>query len=261
MQRLPPEEENALEQERTSVILQHLYRNGATSVAELAQMLSCSEATVRRDLQELAGQNRLVRTHGGARVRVPAPNPLGASLAAEKSRIGAAAALLVEERDAIGFNGGSTCFHVAAQLRAMRAEWPVTAVTNALNVASELATGTAFKVVMTGGVVSKRSLECGGPLATAFVSDLHLNRVFIGVDGFSLEHGVTTDYEVEGHITKDLISKADQLIVVADHSKLGRVAFVQIVPASAVQVLVTDSGAPAEFVAAAEARGIRVIQA
>jgi len=250
-----------MEGDRKVQILQWLYQNGTASVTALSQILGYSEATVRRDLQHLAREGQVVRTHGGASVRVPEPNPRATRQMSEKSRIGTATAQLVQENDAIGFNGGSTTYFVARGVKAMHSQWNLTAVTNALHVATELSVDTAFKVVVIGGVVSKRSLELGGPLAVPFLQGLHLNKVFVGVDGFSLEHGITTYYEVEGSVTKHLIAQSEQVVVVADHTKLGKVAFAQIAPADVVHTLVTDTDAAPEFVAAVAGRGIRVIQA
>jgi DeoR family transcriptional regulator, aga operon transcriptional repressor len=248
-------------EDRKLRILEYLFQKGNASVAGLSEALGYSEATIRRDLLQLAREGQLVRVHGGAAVRVPGPNRTATSHLQAKNHIGQAAAQQVEEGDVIGFNGGSTTFFVAQAIKTTCASMELTAVTNALDVAMELSTDTNFKVVVIGGVVSKRSLELGGPLTATAMNELHLTKLFVGVDGFSLEHGITTHYEVEGNVTKHMIGRSQQVIVVADHTKLGRVTFAQIAPSTAVHTLITDMDAPDEFVAEAERKGIRVIRA
>lgn len=250
-----------MEENRKLRILEYLYQKGTASVAVLSQVLGYSEATIRRDLQQLAGEGQLVRNHGGASVRVPLPNPKASRNLQEKRRIGQAAAQLITEGDVIGFNGGSTVVLVAQAIKATCSHLELTAVTNALNVAMEMSVDTPFKVVVIGGVVSKRSLELGGPLTASPLAELHLTKLFVGVDGFSLEHGITTYYEVEGSVTKHMISRSQQVIVAADHTKLGKVAFAQIAPTAAVHTLITDELCPDDFLLQAERMGIRVIKA
>ena len=118
-------------------------------------------------------------------------------------------------------------------------------VTNALNIASELAIRPNIKLVLTGGVVRSESYELVGPLADSALSGLHLDLAFIGADGITADSGLTTHHEIEAHTDRALIERASRVVVVADGSKLGRVAFVRICPISAVHELVTDGDADA----------------
>lgn len=250
-----------MEENRKVRILEYLYQKGTATVAGLSQSLGYSEATIRRDLQQLASDGQLVRIHGGASVRIPGQNPKATRNLQEKRRIGQAAAGLITEGDIVGFNGGSTVLLVAQAIKTVCNAIELTAVTNALNVAMELSVDTPYRVVVIGGSVSKRSLEMGGPLTASPLDELHLTKLFVGVDGFSLDHGITTYYEVEGSVTKHMIGRSRQVIVVADHTKLGKVTFAQIAPTSVVHTLVTDSLCPDEFVSEAERMGIQVIRA
>jgi DeoR family transcriptional regulator of aga operon len=116
----------------------------------------------------------------------------------------------------------------------------LTVVTNALNIASELAIRPNLKLVVTGGWARSESYELVGPLAEQALAGLNLDTVFLGVDGISFEAGLMTHHEVEAHTNLALIERARRTIVVADSSKIGRTAFARICPIERVHELITD---------------------
>ena len=167
-----------------SAILERLADGGSVAVADLADDLDASPATIRRDLVILEQQRLLARTHGGATAHaVSYELPLrykGVRHAEEKRRIAREAATLVSEGMAVGLTGGTTATEVA---RALADRQKLTIVTNALNIASELAVRPGIKLIATGGVVRSQSYELSGPIAEASLTGLNLNVAFIGVDG------------------------------------------------------------------------------
>jgi DeoR family transcriptional regulator, aga operon transcriptional repressor len=244
---------------RLSAILEHLTRNGSVAVDELAHELEVSQATVRRDLQQLEGQKLIRRTHGGAVARsVHYELPLryrSVQHAEEKQRIAAAAAARVVDGAAIGLTGGTTTTEVA---RALVDRIELTVVTNALNIASELAMRPALRLVITGGVVRPESYELVGPLAEASLDGLNLDTVFLSADGVAHDTGLTTHHELEASTDRALISRARNVIVVADSSKLGRSAFARICALDGVHELITDTGADPHRVAELQEHGLTV---
>jgi DeoR family transcriptional regulator of aga operon len=114
------------------------------------------------------------------------------------------------------------------------------------------------KLVVTGGVVRERSYELCGPLAEATLAGLNVDVVFVGVDGISTTAGCTTHHEVEAHTDQVLLSRAREVVVVADSSKIGRVAFAQICPLAQIDEFITDRKADPAQVAALEAAGVSV---
>ena len=118
-------------------------------------------------------------------------------------------------------------------------------MTNALNIASELAIRRNVKLLVTGGVAGSETYELVGPIADRAVVDLHLDIVFIGTDGLTADAGLTTHHEIEAHTDRAIMDSAAKVVVVADSSKLGRIAFVQISPIAVVHELVTDDEANA----------------
>ncbi len=230
--------------ERLSAILEQLASDGAVEVAHLAGRFGASVATVRRDLQLLEEQRMLDRTHGGAVARgVMYELPLRYKAARhqdEKKRIAAEAAVRVADGAVIGFTGGTTTTEVSRRIVDRRG---IIVVTNALNIAGELAIRAELKLVVTGGTARPESYELVGPVAEQALERLNLDIAFVGVDGFAVEAGLTTHHEVEAHTNRSMIDRARRVVVVTDSSKLGRVAFAQICPIDRVDEVITDGGA------------------
>jgi DeoR family transcriptional regulator of aga operon len=245
--------------ERLGHILEHLAGNGSVSVTDVAAELDVSAATIRRDLELLQAQRLLARTHGGAVAHgVLYELPLrykGARNQQQKVRIAREAASLVSEGTAIGLTGGTTTTEVA---RSLADRQRITVVTNALNIASELAVRPNLKLVVTGGVARSESYELVGPLAEQSLADLNLDIVFIGVDGIDPEAGLTTHHEVEAHTNRALLQRTPRVVVVADSSKIGRVAFARICEIERVSEMITDSGADRALVDRVRESGVRV---
>jgi DeoR family transcriptional regulator, aga operon transcriptional repressor len=244
---------------RLSVILERLSDGGSVAVTDLAADLGASPATIRRDLVHLEQQRLLARTHGGAiahAVSYELPLRYKSVRQAEVKRlIAEEAAGYVSEGMAIGLTGGTTATEVA---RALADHGKLTIVTNALNIASELAVRPKLKLIVTGGVVRSESYELSGPIAEASLTGLNLDIAFIGVDGIDARAGCTTYQEVEAHTNGAMIKCARRVVVVADSSKVGKVAFARICEATEVSELITGEAADADAVRALTEAGLRV---
>ncbi|MET7731887.1 DeoR/GlpR family DNA-binding transcription regulator [Streptomyces sp. NPDC005402] len=261
----------ATPQARWSALLEMLTRDGRIEVEAAATELAVSAATIRRDLDELARQQMVTRTHGGAVINAIAYDlPLrykAARHAPEKERIAHAAAGLVKAGAVVGLNGGTTTTEVAralatrSDLGSEGVEPSLTVVTNALNIANELVVRRHVKLVVTGGVARPASYELIGPLATELLAEITLDHVFIGVDGIDAVHGATAHHEGEASINRTLARRAQQVVVVADSSKLGKRAFARICPLEDVHVLVTDKDAPAGLIEPFVAGGVEIVRA
>lgn len=243
--------------ERRAAILDQLARNGFVQVADLREQFVCSEATIRRDLTFLERSGYLQRSHGGAisdgQRELPVSNRLG-TMAEAKQQIAHTAAGLVQEGHAVGLTGGTTTQQVARELA--RAG-PGTVVTNALNVAMELVRAD-IRLVVIGGELRERSLELVGPLAEPVADRINLDILFAGVDGISSGGGLTTHNPLEARINRVLLERSRRVVVVADHTKIGRATFAHIAPIELVSDLVTDSSADVEELVDA---GVNVIRA
>jgi DeoR family transcriptional regulator of aga operon len=226
--------------ERRAAILEILEREGFTSVPQLTRELGYSQATIRRDLVQLGQSGRLRRTYGGAlssgNGETPYHEKLGEAADA-KTRIARAAAALVVEGMAVGFTGGTTTLYVARALPPFR---DLTVVTNALTIALELS-ASDIRVIVTGGESRGTTFELVGPLAEPVLQHIHLDLVFVGVDGISLDGGLTTHHPIEAQTNRALIRRAARTVVVADSRKMGRRTFAQIQPADPSQIVITDT--------------------
>jgi len=245
---------------RRDAIIELISGEGFVDISRLRSEFGCSEATLRRDLEHLKQAGQLRRTRGGAIANgageLPFTLKLG-EMAEAKRRIARVAASLIQEGQAIGFTGGTTTLQVARHLRTRSG---LTVVTNALTIAMELARS-KVRTVVTGGELRGKTYELVGPLSEPAASQIHLDLVFVGVDGFSVLGGLTTHNPMEARINRVLIDRSSQVVVVTDHTKLGRKTFAQIAPMSIVDILITDGEADKDAIAEVERSGIRVITA
>ena len=252
-----------LKEERQQQILDTVRDNRQVTVTELSSRFDVSEVTIRRDLRELAAQGALRRAHGGAVVATPAPPepPVVQRLSrAEncKECIGRAAAALVPDGDSVFIGSGSTTAYVARHLAGRE---DLTVVTNALNVATELATAAGVTVVVTGGMMRASELSLVGHIAEQSLREVRVDRVIMGMQAIDPEAGMTNDYLPEVMTDRTIIEMAPELIVVADHTKFGKVASAYIAPLERITTLVTDPETEPGIVAYLEEMGIRVIVA
>lgn len=165
------------------------------------------------------------------------------------------AASRVSDGAAVGLTGGTTTTEVA---RTLAERQHLTVVTNALNIASELAVRPNLKLVVTGGVARDKSYELVGPLAEQSLAGLNLDVVFIGADGVDPTAGLTTHHAMEAHTDRALIERAQRVIAVADSSKFGRVAFARICELERVHEMITDAGAAPRLVEEISRTGVEV---
>lgn len=251
----------ALRGERLASILVMLREQGSVHVAELAEEFGVSQATLRRDLAILEDQGLCVRRYGGAMptdssTELPVVYRDGRS-AKEKAAVARIAALLLPPGpQTVGFTGGSTTSEIAREL-ADRVDLVV--VTNALNIASEMALKPRVRVVVSGGVARSQSTELVGPWAESALAQASMGTAYIGVDGIDIDAGLTTHDEIEARTNAALLQRAERVIVVADSSKFGRVLPGVIAPISSVDVLVTDRGADEDTLEALRDLGIDVV--
>lgn len=253
-------ETRVLNEERRRAILEQVTHEGRVLVKDLAPKFATSQVTIRKDLEVLHGRGLLHRTHGGA-LPVSTGALLDPSLRdkeklhrREKQRIGAAAGRLVKEGQSVILDSGTTTTAVARVLREFQ---NLTVITNAVNIAAELA-GTAIEVILTGGTLRENSFSLVGPLAEESLRRLSADIIFLGVDGFDVEFGLTTPNLLEAKVNRVMVEIAKQVVVVCDSSKFGRRSLSLIAPCSAVQRTITDTRISKSDLQALEKAGIEV---
>jgi DeoR family transcriptional regulator of aga operon len=245
--------------ERLAAIMERMAARGNVDVEDLTHDLDVSPATVRRDLQALHEQRLLERTHGGA-VAIGGLYELPVRYRSsrrreDKLRIAQAALAHVRDGMSIALTGGTTTTEVA---RALVRRDDLTIVTNAINIAAELAVRSNVRIVVTGGVARSASFELVGPLAELVLDHVNVDIAFVGVDGISARAGLTTHREIEAHTNRVMLERASRVIAVADSSKLGAIALARICPIGALHGLITTAGAAEEEREAIAALGVDV---
>ena len=235
-----------LNEERRREILEMLHSDGRVLVRDLAKKFRTSLITIRKDLESLHHQGLLERTHGGA-----LPMRTGALQdqtlrekerlhRREKLHIAQAALRVIRPGQVIILDSGTTTTAIARGCRHVR---NLTVITNATNIAAELA-DSAVEVVLTGGSLRKTSFSLGGPLAEESLRKLSADVLFLAVDGFDVHYGLTTPNQLEARVNRAMSESARRTIVVCDSSKFGRRSLSLIMGVSAVHETITDRGIP-----------------
>ena len=253
-----------LTEQRRRNLLDLVDQNGQVTVVDLIKRFSISAVTVRSDLDALASIGAIVRSHGGAVRRLEATQdfPLRTKETLhhiEKVRIGKAAAELVRAGETIILDSGSTTAEIARHLKKLKLP-SLTVITNALNIAAELADHVGISLMMIGGLLRPISCSFVGPQAEAMMNDFHADRLFLAVDGFDLENGPSTPDVLEAQLNNVMIRSAKEVNVVADFSKLGRKSVSKIGPFDRIRRLITDKRAAPEFTEGLREKGIEVIE-
>jgi DeoR family transcriptional regulator, fructose operon transcriptional repressor len=250
-------------EERLQLIVNRARAQGRVDVAALAAELEVTPETVRRDLTSLERQGLLRRVHGGA-IPVerlgfePAVGQRAERFQEEKERIAKAALAELPPEGAILLDSGTTTARIAEVLPLDR---ELTVVTNSLPIALTLSVRPNVQVLVTGGRVRSRTLAGVGDWATSALSSVRVDIAFLGANGVSVAHGLTTPDQSEAAAKRAMIRAARRAVVVADHSKLGTDYFARFGELTDVDTLITDSGADDELVADFEAHGLTVVRA
>lgn len=248
--------------ERRLQISNMVRERGAVQVAPLAERFGVSMQTIRKDLHFLAERGVAERSYGGA-ISAGAVNVIGEPAVEakrsihidEKERIGRLAAGMVCPGESIVLDSGTTTLQIA---RHLRDDEEITVLTNDLDILSVLAAKERITVVMLGGTLRRRNRAFYGAQTVGALDDLHVDKLFLGVDGFDLDRGITTHFEPEAMLNRKMVHAARQVIAVTDCSKFGRVCLHRIINAGEIDDLVTDQHAPEAIQAAAERLGFRV---
>ncbi len=249
--------------ERQKQILSLLTQQGRLSVAEIVEQFSISEATARRDLETLASQGKAQRVHGGVIAIEQAPPELPIlererEQAEEKAQIGRTAANLVGSNETIFLGSGTTVLEVARNLRDHK---NLTVITNSLPVLNVLAGLKEITVISLGGMLRESELSFIGHITEQALTEVRVDKVFMGTRGLSLEHGLTNDYLQETLTDRAILKIGREVVIVADYSKVNRVSTVLLAPLNSMHTFVTDSKVDKKFVQALKRQGIQVVLA
>ncbi len=249
-------------EERREEIAVLVRQNGRGDVAELAGRFAVTPETIRRDLSDLERSGVLRRVHGGAipieRFRTePAVSEKAASMAREKGRIAGAALSFVPENGTVLLDAGTTTLALAQALP----DRELTVFTNSLPVGLELATRRSVQLYVIGGRVRGRTLAHVGEWALRQLADLRVDVAFVGTNGLTVERGLSTPDPAEAAVKGAMSRAGQQVVVLADHTKVGEEDTVRFASIEQVDALVSDSGLAPAHVHALEEAGVEVVLA
>jgi len=247
-------------EERWQGELELLKQRKRATFSELTKLFRVSESTIRRDLRELEKRNMIKRTHGGA--ILPRIVRLELSIDErktkfhlEKERIGKFAAEYINSGETVLIDAGTTTLEVARNIKEKENLW---IITNAVDISTLLISIDQIRVVLTGGELCRRDLSMVGPAAEETISKFHVDKVILGADAISVKCGLTCASLQEAQVKKAMIKAGREIIIVADHSKIGKVALTSVAPITQIHTLITDSKAPSKFIRDLERQGIQV---
>ncbi len=249
-------------EERWQKIRDIMANDGKVTVNELAAMFGVSAMTVRRDLETIADKGLIERTHGGAvlsRDHNLLQEPIEMRLAEnaeEKKAIGRAAAQLIKPGDKVYITGGTTTYWVA---KALVNRAGLTIITNSLPIANVLCGCKELDVIIVGGVLRHTDYAIVGRFAESMVMDMRMDKVIVGTGGVHPQYGVTNEYSLERMIGGTNLSLSENIIVLADHTKIGRVATSRTADVSQIRTLVTSRLAPPDVIEGIRKCGVEVI--
>lgn len=247
-------------EERRQAILSHLQAQGRVMVSELSEKFGVSEVTVRSDLQILAQQGKILRTHGGAVPAAPGLEDLRLERRRhqhprEKSHIGLAGAKLVGKGDAIFLDSSSTALAIAQHLKQHQY---VTVLTSSLAVAQTLLNASGVTVVMPGGIVQRDTASLIDIEGLAYLGQFNIQKGFFGAHGLAIPEGLTDISAEVAAVKHELVHMCRQVIAVIDSSKWGRVGLATFASLDDIDVVLSDRDAPPDLVRKIRERGISV---
>ena len=248
--------------ERRAFILQMLEQKPEVQVTEISRETGISEVTIRKDLTILQNRHLLLRTRGGA-MRKPVANQNQERAIdikrmfnfKEKERIGEEAAKMIKDGDYVMFDSGTTTLEVARHLDKFQ---DLHIITNAMNIAIELMKYKRFDVVMIGGNARANSLSTVGPLALSVMRNFGRYKLFLGVDSFSIEEGISTHNMEEALLNQIMIQQADKVIAVFDSSKFNKRSYVHVADTKQLDCIITDRAIPTGMTAKLKSLGVEV---
>lgn len=244
-------------EERQAQIFRILETEHRVEVSDLSRRFTVSEDTIRRDLRDLENQDLIRKTHGGALRHVASAPPYHTRvgyLSDVKDAIGKEAALLVEEGDSIIIDSGTTTLCLAQSLRTSN----LRVLTNNLEIARVITEHPDYDLIVLGGQWDSVHHELGGAATLEQLSRYRVTKLFLGMTAIDRDNGLTDLSEGDSAIKRGMIQIAQQVIGLADHTKLGKVAFSQVAPASVLDILITDEEADCTAFADLDCKVIKV---
>ena len=248
---------------RRERIVALLREQGSVQIPALAERFRVSTQTLRKDLNFLDDKGICTRSSGGAILRRGGPSPTEEAIdvkrtlfAAEKVRIGRAAAALIKNDESVLLDSGTTTLQIARHIEASAS---LVVVTSDVGIMNEMVGRENVQLVFLGGTLRRKNLSFYGTQTERAVQDLHVDKLFLAADGFDIGKGVTTHFEPEALLNRLMCKAASEIIMVADSSKFGRICLHKTIEPQGIAKVVTDTGIPDTTREALTRIGVEVI--
>lgn len=250
-----------LAEQRRQQILQHITSLQVAQIQDLSAALGVSVATIRRDLNKMESAGLIKRVHGGAMLpHNDSTEPPAIQRAARQTKnkrlIGQAAAALVNDGESIILTSGTT---TEAMIPYLAPKNRLTVITNAINIAYKLARYPHIAVIVLGGSLRHSELSLLGHLTEEATRDLRASKLFHGTFGIDSNDGLTGTHLLEVQADRRIMAIAQEVIILADHTKFHQRGSVRLAPIEAINTIITDAGAPGKEIKALRDRGVQVI--
>ncbi|UKS25269.1 DeoR/GlpR family DNA-binding transcription regulator [Paenibacillus sp. HWE-109] len=248
-------------EDRRMTILNQLEMEGKVQVHHLSEMLAVSTETVRRDLDRLEKEGKLRKVYGGAvKMRLELVEPpflkRAQMMKAEKAAIGKLAASLIQDGETIMMDNGTTTIEIMPYLKDRTNITLITHSVPILNLAMETFRG---RIIFVGGEINMEFQAAAGSLTDQMLDQFKVNKAFISVGGISLTDGITDFHLAEAIVSRKMIQRAEESILVTDHTKFGMSTFARVSKLEEISMVITDSGCSKEWIDAIETLGIEVL--
>ena len=228
--------------ERRRKIMERLNQDRKVYVSDLSQLFTVTEETIRRDLEKLENQDLLRRSYGGAVLNEHTSEDLSfikrtAINSEDKERIAEKAASLISDGDTIMVDSSTTCL---ALLQHLKQKKDLTIITNSIRLVNDFV-NSPFRMISSGGILRSHSYALTGSVACATLKKYYVDLAIISCKGIDREKGLMESNEEESEIKQIMIEQAKKAILLADHSKFGKTAFIKTCDFSKIAAIVTDA--------------------
>ena len=252
-----------LKAERIDEIIEILKEKGSVNISDLSHRFGVTMMTIRRDLEEIKSDDCVQRTHGGAiyhvsaekNTEIPSLNRINL-FTKEKVRIARQAATMIVPGETVFIGSGTTTLCLAKEIRNRD---DITVVTNSVLILNELATDSPIDLIMVGGYLRRAEFSLIGHFASDMLNNLHVDKVFIGMRGIHARFGLTSNHPQEIMTDRMILDMSENVIILADHTKIGHVAASQTSQINAAKTIITSKSASREMVNSITKEGVQVV--
>jgi len=251
-----------MKKRQQNIILQ-LREKKEVKVSYLSNFFRISEVTIRKDLEYLEKQGLLLRIHGGAILienhKISSEifySTRKTKNILEKEKIGRAAANFIEDEEVIFIAAGTTTAQIAKFISERK---NLIVITNSINIAQEFGNKSGVHTILIGGILSNELQTLAGTISEEFLQKFYAKKLFLGVGGISIEHGITYFDVAENELRKEMIERSEIRIVMADYTKFNKVAILSVCPINSINKLITDDKVPKDIIEKIREMGVEVI--